>query len=86
MRFLFSRLVAIRYLQTDPAKNIQHIFRILPKAIEDSDDDVRRIMVDLCPMLLAVEEYAAETVKELQDWTEVSIFSWLFNGWDKLFG
>ncbi|KHJ89726.1 hypothetical protein OESDEN_10441 [Oesophagostomum dentatum] len=64
------RLVAIRYLQSDLAKNIHHIFRVLPKAIEDTDDEVRRIMVDMCPVLLAVEEYAADTVKELQEWTE----------------
>ncbi|VDM86079.1 unnamed protein product, partial [Strongylus vulgaris] len=64
------RLVAIRYLQSTLAENIHHVFRILPKAIEDSDDEVRRIMVDMCPSLLAVEEYAADTVKELQEWTE----------------
>ncbi|KHJ78243.1 hypothetical protein OESDEN_22137 [Oesophagostomum dentatum] len=27
-------------------------------------------MVDMCPVLLAVEEYAADTVKELQEWSE----------------
>ncbi|VDK73919.1 unnamed protein product [Cylicostephanus goldi] len=64
------RLVAIRYLQGTLAKNISHVFRILPKAIEDTDDEVRRIMIDMCPSLLVVEEYAADTAKELQEWTE----------------
>ncbi|RCN33854.1 hypothetical protein ANCCAN_20307 [Ancylostoma caninum] len=64
------RLVAIRYLQSTLASNIHHAFRILPKAIEDTDDEVRRIMIDMCSTLLVVEEYAADTVKELQEWTE----------------
>lgn len=68
---LFFRLVAIRYLQSTLANNIHHAFRILPKAIEDTDYEVRRIMVDMCSSLLVVDEYAADTVKELQEWTEV---------------
>ncbi|KAK6732422.1 hypothetical protein RB195_016666 [Necator americanus] len=64
------RLVAIRYLQSTLAKNISHVFRILPKAIEDTDDEIRRIMIEMCSTLLVVEEYAADTMKELQEWTE----------------
>ncbi|KAK5965612.1 hypothetical protein GCK32_012104 [Trichostrongylus colubriformis] len=66
------RLVAIRYLHKTVATNIEHVFRILPKAIEDTDGEVRAVMIEMCSTLLAVEEYAAETVKELQEWTEDS--------------
>ncbi|PIO74595.1 hypothetical protein TELCIR_03390 [Teladorsagia circumcincta] len=66
------RRVAIRYLHSTLAANIEHVFRILPKAIEDTDSEVRGLMIEMCSTLLAVEEYASDTVKELQEWTEDS--------------
>ncbi|WKX93316.1 hypothetical protein Q1695_010957 [Nippostrongylus brasiliensis] len=64
------RLVATKYLHSTLSTNIRHVFRILPKAIEDTDDEVRRLMIEMCSTLLVVEEYAEDTVKELQQWTE----------------
>ncbi|VDL71398.1 unnamed protein product [Nippostrongylus brasiliensis] len=64
------RLVATKYLHSTLSTNIRHVFRILPKAIEDTDDEVRRLMIEMCSTLLVVEEYAEGTVKELQQWTE----------------
>ncbi|VDO98871.1 unnamed protein product [Heligmosomoides polygyrus] len=66
------RLVAVQYLHKTLAANIRHVFRILPKAIEDTDDEVRRLMIEMCSTLLVVEEFAEETEKELQEWTEDS--------------
>ncbi|VDM64338.1 unnamed protein product [Angiostrongylus costaricensis] len=66
-----NRLVAIRYLHDTLPSNIQSVFHILPKAIEDSDDEVRKLMVEMCSTLLTTKEYAADTAVELQEWIEV---------------
>ncbi|KAJ1346884.1 hypothetical protein KIN20_001807 [Parelaphostrongylus tenuis] len=64
------RLVAIRYLHSTLPSNIENVFRILPKAIEASDDEIRRLMVEMCSTLLVTKEYAADTAAELQEWIE----------------
>uniref|UniRef100_A0A0K0CVW9 Adaptin_N domain-containing protein n=1 Tax=Angiostrongylus cantonensis TaxID=6313 RepID=A0A0K0CVW9_ANGCA len=64
------RLVAMRYLHGTLPSNIQTVLHILPKAIEDSDDEVRKLMVEMCSSLLATKEYATDTAAELQEWIE----------------
>lgn len=69
---ILFRLEAIKFIETQLPASISSAFRVLPRAVEDPDFDVRLTMLRICPSLLNHENFAFDTKSVLEEWLHVS--------------